>query len=106
MGSVIDRLPTKRIRRKTSGSSALETDLDGPDSGSQMSKARMLVLTGRALFLYRKGRKIDSLLLLAAVFIAPKSGRAAYLINTAVTLNTLRKYMKGEAGKGKGKRKR
>ena len=94
MGSVIDRLPMKRIKRKTSGSSAIDTD--GSDSGSQMSKTRMLVLTGRALFLYRKGRKIDALLLLAAVFIAPKSGRAAYLINTAVTLNTLRKYMKGE----------
>lgn len=94
MSSVIDRLPTKRIKRKTSGSNAL-------DSRRQMNKTRMLVLTGRALFLYRKGRKLDSLLLLAAVFIAPRSARAAYLINTAVTLNTLRKYLKGEEGEPK-----
>lgn len=92
MGSVLDRLPTNRFGAKKADTAALELD----DSESQMSKARMLILVGQAVYFYRKGRKIDSLLLLAAVFIAPRSGRAAYLINTAVTVNTLRKYLKGE----------
>lgn len=96
MGSVIDRLPTS-FRTKETDVGALEDDIEEElDSDSQMSKVRMLILTGQALYFWRKGRKVDSLLLLAAVFIAPKSGRAAYLINTAVTLNTLRKYLKGE----------
>ena len=95
MGSVIDRLPTQRLSR--SKADALESDVERElDSESQMSTGRMLIMVGQALYFYRKGRKIDSLLLLAAVFIAPKSGRAAYLINTAVTLNTLRKYLKGQ----------
>lgn len=97
MGSVIDRLPTSRLRGKTTGAGAIESDIEEElDAESQMSKARMLIMVGQALYFYRKGRKVDSLLLLAAVFIAPRSGRAAYLINTAVTLNTLRKYLKGE----------
>lgn len=95
MGSVLDRLPTKRLG-KTSGS-GVEADIEEElDSDSQMSKLRMLMLTGQALYFYRKGRKVDSLLLLAAVFIAPRSGRLAFLINTLVTVNTLRKYLEGE----------
>lgn len=100
MGSVIDRLPTKKLR-STTGDSDLEDEfedeLEGEmESDSQMSKVHMLLMTAQAVYFYRKGRKIDSLLLLAAVFVAPRSGRAAYLVNTAVTLNTLRKYLKGE----------
>ncbi|ESP86880.1 hypothetical protein [Candidatus Halobonum tyrrellensis] len=96
MGSVIDRLPTS-LRTKKTDVGALEDDIEEElDSNSQMGKVRMLMMTGQALYFWRKGRKVDSLLLLAAVFIAPKSGRAAYLINTAVTLNTLRKYLKGQ----------
>ena len=91
----MDRLP-QRLRSKASDSN-LEKELEEEmESDSQMSKARMLIMVGQALYFYRKGRKVDSLLLLAGVFIAPRSGRAAYLINTAVTLNTLWKYMNRE----------
>lgn len=95
MGSVIDRLP-QRLRSKASDST-LEDELEEEmESDSQMSKARMLIMVGQALYFYRKGRKVDSLLLLAAVFIAPRSGRAAYLVNAAVTLHTLWKYLNRE----------